>query len=96
MDIWVIILIWILLSASPLFARENTDVIIMRNGDHITCEIKALSAGVLSIKLSYVQGTIGVQWSQVARLQSDQVSLVRTEEGRVYTGKLSASPAIAQ
>ncbi len=93
MNTRLIIFIWILLSASPLFARNNTDVIIMKNGDHITCEIKALSAGVLSIKLSYVQGTVGVQWSQVARLQSDQLFLVRTEEGRVYTGKLSAAAA---
>jgi putative salt-induced outer membrane protein YdiY len=79
----------------PLFARENTDVIVMKNGDRITCEIKALSAGVLSVKLSYVQGTIGVQWSQVDRLQSDQLFLVRTEEGRVYTGKLSAATTAA-
>ena len=91
MNIRVIIFSWILLSSSPLFARDNTDVIVMKNGDHITCEIKALNAGVLSIKLSYVQGTIGVQWSQVVRLQSDQLFLVRTEEGRVYTGKLSGA-----
>jgi hypothetical protein len=89
MNIRVLIFSLTLLFASPLFARDNTDVIVMKNGDRMTGEIKALSAGVLSVKLKYVQGTIGVQWLEVARLESDQLFLVKTESGTVYTGKLS-------
>jgi len=74
-----------------LLARDSTDVVVMKNGDRLTCEVRALSAGVLSIKLKYVQGTIGVQWSEVARLESDQLFLVKTEGGTVYTGKLSTT-----
>ena len=91
MKIRVIIFSFILLFCSPLFARDNTDVIVMKNGDRLTCEIKGLSAGVLSVKLSYAQGTIGVEWSEVARLESNQLFLVQTEEGTVYTGKLSTA-----
>ena len=80
---------FILLFCSPLFARNNTDVIVMKNGDRLTCEIKGLSAGVLSVKLSYAQGIIGMQWSAVAHLESDQLFLVQTEGGKRYTGKLS-------
>lgn len=39
-----IILSCALLSLTPVFARESTDVIVMKNGDHITCEIKGLDA----------------------------------------------------
>jgi len=39
-----------LLFSVPLFAREKSDVIVMKNGDRFTCEIKGLSAGVLSVK----------------------------------------------
>ena len=53
----------------------------MKNGDRMTCEIKGLSAGVLSVKLSYAQGTIGVQWSEVAHLESNQLFLVQ-DRGR--------------
>ena len=67
MNIRRIILSFTLLFTSPLFARDNTDVIVMKNDDRMTYEIKGLSAGVLSVKLKYVQGTIGVQWSEVAR-----------------------------
>jgi hypothetical protein len=65
----------------------------MKNGDRFTCEVKGLSAGVLSVKLSYVDGTIAVQWSQVAQLQSNRLFLVQTESGAVYTGKVSTTGA---
>src|SRR5260370_30578190 len=82
-----------LLFSLPLFAQENRDVIVMKNGDRFTCEIKGLSAGVLSVKLSYVDGTIAVQWSQVAHLESNRIFLVETESGAVYKGKVSTTGA---
>jgi putative salt-induced outer membrane protein YdiY len=77
--------------ASSLLAQENTDLIVMKNGDRFTCEIKGLSAGVLSVKLSYVEGTVGVQWSQVAHLESNRLFRIQTESGAVYTGKISTN-----
>ncbi|MGC1361823.1 MAG: hypothetical protein WA826_11655, partial [Silvibacterium sp.] len=91
MNIRIITFTFTLLLSLPLFARDKTDVIVMKNGDHMTCEIKGLSAGVLSVKLSYIDGTIGVQWSEVASLESNQLFLVQTEGGKVYTGKLSTA-----
>jgi putative salt-induced outer membrane protein YdiY len=88
------VIVWsTLLFSVPLFAQEKSDVIVMKNGDRFTCEIKGLSAGVLSVKLSYVDGTIAVQWSQVAHLESNRLFLVKTESGAVYTGKISATGA---
>ena len=37
----------VFLLTTPLFARDSTDVIVMKNGDHLTGEIKGLNAGVL-------------------------------------------------
>ena len=65
----------------------------MKNGDRFTCEIKGLSAGVLSVKVSYVDGTMSVQWSQVAHLESNRLFLVHTESGAVYTGRVSTTGA---
>jgi len=88
MNLQAIVLTITLLFTLPLFARAKSDVVVMKNGDHITCEIRGLSAGVLSIKLSYAEGTIGLQWSEVAHLESSQLFLLQTERGTVYTGKL--------
>jgi len=65
----------------------------MKNGDRITCEIKSLESGVLYVSLDYVDGTIAVQWSKVARLESDRSFIVKTENGSVFTGKVMAAAA---
>ncbi len=87
----------LLLFALPVFARKSTDVVIMKNGDRWTCEIKALDADVLYVSLDYVDGTVSVNWSQVARIESTQRFIVRTADGSVYTGVLqtAATPANA-
>ena len=79
------------LLTAPLFARESTDVIVMKNGDHLTGEIKGLNAGVLYVSMSYILGTSSVQWSEVARLESKQLFLVKTEDGSVYSGTLNTA-----
>ena len=91
MNMKVLILGCALLLATPVFARENTDVIVMKNGDHLTGEIKGLSAGVLYMSMEYMLGTSSVQWSKVARLESAQLFLVKTEDGSVYTGPLNTT-----
>jgi hypothetical protein len=82
-----------LLWSVPLLARDKTDVIIMKNGDHLTGEIKGLSGGVLYFNLDYILGTSGVQWSKVDHIESKQLFLVKTEDGSVYTGTLSTAEA---
>lgn len=93
MTIRAILFCCIFLCSAPLFSQENNDVIVMKNGDRFTGEIKGLSGGVLSVKLKYVDGTMAVQWSQVARLESNRLFLVKTESGVVYTGKVSTTGA---
>jgi hypothetical protein len=74
---------------SPLFAQENTDLIVMKNGDRFTGEIKGLRSGTLLVSLNYVDGNIAVQWSKVAHLESNRLFVVKTESGVVYTGKVA-------
>jgi hypothetical protein len=80
---------------APLLARESTDVIVMKNGDHLTGQIKGLSGGVLYFSLEYILGTSQVQWSKVDHIESKQLFLVKTEDGSVYTGTLSTAKAEA-
>jgi Protein of unknown function, DUF481 len=84
-----LILSFFLLSLpAPLFARDKTDVLVMKNGDYMTCELKGLDAGVLYVSFDYIDGTTSVDWSKVARLESTQLFVVKTEDGSVYTGAL--------
>lgn len=80
-----------LLSAVPLFARDKTDTLVMKNGDRLTGEIKGLDAGVLYVSFDYILGTSSVQWSKVAHIESKQLFIVKTADGSVYAGTLSTA-----
>lgn len=75
--------------AAPLFARDKSDVIVMRNGDRVTCEIKSLDADTLFISVDYILNTLSVDWSKVDHVESKQLFIVKTQDGLVYTGALS-------
>ena len=85
----ILLLSSLLLLTVPVLARNKTDVMVMKNGDHLTCAIKGLDAGVLYVDFDYIDGTASVDWSKVANLESNQLFLVRTEDGSVYMGTLS-------
>jgi len=85
------VIIGCLLMVAPLLARESTDVIVMKNGDHLTGEIKGMSQGVLYMSMNYILGTSDVQWSKVDHIESTQLFLVKTEDGLVYTGTLATA-----
>lgn len=91
MSIRAFLLTSFLLLAATLLARDKTDVIVMNNGDRMTCEIKGLDAGVLYVNFDYIDGTSSVDWSKVARLESKQLFIVKTLDGSLYTGALTTS-----
>ena len=93
MRVGAIGLVATLLASAPLHAGEKNDVLYMKNGDRLTCEIKSLNAGSLQISLDYVEGTISVQWSRVQRLDSKRLYIVTLEDGSVYSGTLSIAEA---
>ncbi len=78
----------VLVFATLAAAREKTDVLVMNNGDRMTCEIKGLDAGVLYVSFDYIDGTIAVDWSKILFLESKQPFLVKTADGSAYTGTL--------
>ncbi|MGB7439397.1 MAG: DUF481 domain-containing protein [Candidatus Acidiferrum sp.] len=86
---WVAILL-----AAPLLAREKSDVIIMKNGDRVTCEIKGLNAGTLYISVDYILNTQSVDWSKVDHVESKQLFIVKTQDGLVYSGKLATPETV--
>ncbi len=84
------IVLWCaLFLATPLFARDKSDQIIMKNGDRITCEIKGLDADTLYISVDYILSTSSVDWSKVDHVESKQLFIVKTQDGSVYSGTLS-------
>jgi len=91
----MISLIAAVLAVSPLCARQKADVIVMKNGDKITCEVKGLRSNTLYISVDYILNTLSVDWTKVDHIDSKQLFIVRTQNGTVYTGALSTPEDLA-
>ena len=82
----IVLLLTATLVVARLQAREKSDVIVMKNGDRITCEVKQLSSDTLYISVDYILNTLSVDWTKVDHIDSKQLFLVKTEDGTVYRG----------
>ena len=80
----------LILGLYPLAGLADTDVVIFKNGDRLTGEIKTLERGRLRFKTD-ATGTINVEWDEVAYLSSDQNIQAETEGGARYYGHIAVS-----
>lgn len=72
--------------------RDKTDKIILLNGDEVTCEIKNVQYGLLTVKTDDM-GTLEIKWDKVARVQSTYIFEVEMTDGSIYFGKFGVSTA---
>jgi Protein of unknown function, DUF481 len=72
--------------------RTKTDVVYMLNGDKITCEIKSLTQGQLTVNPDYTRDNIVIDWTKVARLESTQQFVVTDPHGAIFVGALAGDP----
>ncbi|HSE28020.1 MAG TPA: DUF481 domain-containing protein [Gemmatimonadales bacterium] len=68
-------------------AAQKTDVVVLRNGDKLTGEIKGLSRGLLDYSTDDV-GRLKVEWIKLLRITSRMYYEVEVRHGRKYFGRL--------
>lgn len=69
-------------------AAPRTDVVVLRNGDRLTCEIRGLDFGQLEVKTNDL-GTVDIKWDKVDRIWSTRQFEVETVGGRRLIGTLA-------
>ncbi len=74
----------------PASAAPKTDVVIFKNGDKLTGELKSLKRGQLFLNTD-ATGTIGIEWNKVSTVISNQQIQVETSNGTRYFGILATS-----
>jgi hypothetical protein len=72
-------------------ARPKTDVVTLKNGDHLTGEVKGLQYARLTFKTDTME-TVSVKWQEVARVTSEYYFEVEMKNGLKYFGHLGAPP----
>jgi hypothetical protein len=78
------LIVILVLAPSFVLGADRTDVVVLKNGDRITGEVKNLSGGRLELKTDKA-GTIEVKWDAVAQLTSTRFfEVILDDSHRVY------------
>ena len=89
-DTWLLrllgVILTILIGTVTATARRNDDVVILKNGDRLTGEIKSLQRGELSFKASYMAEAVRLDWTKVERLESKSQFLILLTNGQLFIG----------
>lgn len=76
-------------AVSPLAAKRKDDVVVMKNGDHFTGEIKGLQQGELIFEADYMKDEVHLDWKKVERMESKDRFIVSFSNGQRLTGVIS-------
>lgn len=76
-------------------AQGKTDVVIMMNGDTLTCEIKELVRGRLRVSTDSL-GTVLVEWEDVRQVTSPSRFEVELDSGERFIGRFQPGPGSGQ
>ncbi len=76
----------------PAQAKRN-DVVIMKNGDHLSGEVKKLEDGVLYLDTPYTADSIQLDWLQVESIQSTGTFQIILKNGDHLDGIIAKVPS---
>jgi len=71
----------------------NDDVVVMKNGDRMTGELKSLQRGQLSFKADYMAESVVLDWTRLERLESKSTFLIFLVNGKRFTSIIRLVPA---
>src|SRR6185503_6421110 len=87
------IAVLILLVVLTARAKEVGDVVVLKNGDRLTGEIKGLRSGELRIKSDYMAEAVRLDWNKVERLESKSTFMIWLVDGKLVTDVMRLLPA---
>jgi hypothetical protein len=82
----LLVLVAILLSASVYAAK--TDVVLLKNGDRVTGEVKGLDRGKLEFSTDHM-GTVYIEWADIEEIISTTGQAVELTNGQRFYGALA-------
>ncbi len=83
----IFILFLIIISNYSLLAQK-TDVVILKNGDKITGEVKYMRVGILTYKTDNME-TIEIQWNKIKSITTKNFFEIEVVDGRVFFGSIA-------
>jgi hypothetical protein len=72
------------------YARDKTDVVELRNGDHLSGDILSLEFGILTLKTDNMS-TLSIEWPAVRSITSKYGFAIERRDGTKYDGVIATS-----
>ena len=92
-SVWPMILFLFLTCAgTTTFAKSDDDVVVLKNGDRLTGEIKGLQRGELRIKADYMAEAVRLDWARIERLESKSTFMIALVDGKLFTNVMRLLP----
>ncbi len=88
------LLLFTLILASSVMAFAE-DVIVLKNGDRISGEVKKLEAGHVHIDAGYGDNIFIIDWEEVERIESPAYFAVGTSGGARLSGSIRTDPEVS-
>jgi putative salt-induced outer membrane protein YdiY len=73
---------------SVSFGKRKDDVVVMKNGDRFTGEIKGLQQGELIFKSDYMKESVRLDWKEIEHIESKDNYVVELKNGQRVTGTI--------
>lgn len=86
------IMVLMLVVVLTALAKEVDDVVVLKNGDRLTGEIKGLQSGELRVKSDYMAEAVRLDWSKVERLESKSTFMIWLVDGKLMTNVMRLLP----
>lgn len=87
------IILFTFLCTLTALAKNVDDVVVLKNGDRLTGEIKGLQQGELSIKADYMAEAVRLDWARVQSIQSKSTFMIWLVDGKLVTNVMRLLPA---
>src|SRR5215510_15863893 len=90
---FILILFITLAWTATICAKNTDDVVVLKNGDHLTGEIKGLQRGELRIKADYMADAVRLDWTRIERLESKSTFIISLVDGKLFTSVMRLLPS---
>lgn len=90
---WSAVVFLIACCTSTTLAKHNDDIVVLKNGDRLTGEIKSLQRGELRIKADYMAEAVRLDWARIERLESKSTFIISLVDGKLLTNVVRLLPA---
>jgi hypothetical protein len=69
-------------------ASDRTDIIVLKNGDRVTGQIRRMQYGILDVKCDWGDSSLKIYWDQVKHIESDRMLSIELSAGGRFRGTL--------